>query len=116
MKKEVTKSEPNIYVGLDIGTTKIATVVGFRNEDDKIEVLGYGKVESTGVQHGVIYNLNQTTDGLIKSKEIAETRSETEIGSVYVGVAGRHIKSSAYHHAIKRKKDSDEIITQDEVD
>ena len=116
MKKEVTKSEPNIYVGLDIGTTKIATVVGFRNEDDKIEVLGYGKVESTGVQHGVIYNLNQTTDGIIKSKEIAETRSETEIGSVYVGVAGRHIKSSEYHHAIKRKKDSDEIITQDEVD
>ncbi len=116
MKQKVTNSEPNIYVGLDIGTTKIATVVGFRNDEDKIEVIGYGKVESTGVQHGVIQNLTRTTEGIIKANEIAENRSETEIGSVYVGVAGRHIKSAEYHHAIKRKKDPSEIITQDEID
>lgn len=116
MRQKETPSEPNIYVGLDIGTTKIATVVGFRNDDQKIEVIGYGKVESVGVKHGVIENLTQTTEGIIKSTEIAENRSETEIGSVYAGIAGRHIKSSEYRFAIKRKTNHDDIISQDEVD
>ena len=45
----------DIIVGLDIGTTKIATIVGRRNEHGKIEILGYGKSESLGVTRVVFF-------------------------------------------------------------
>ena len=45
-----------IIVGLDIGTTKIAVIVGRKNEHQKIEILGYGKVPSIGVKRGVVAN------------------------------------------------------------
>ena len=59
-KTTLTEEMPTIVVGLDIGTTKIATIIGFESSDGKIEVIGYGKAESTGVQHGLIFNLNKT--------------------------------------------------------
>ena len=52
--------ESEIIVGLDIGTTKIACIVGRRNEYGKIEILGYGKSESIGVKRGVVANIENT--------------------------------------------------------
>ena len=46
-----------IIVGLDIGTTKIACFVGMRGENDKVKILGFGKTESVGVEHGVVKNV-----------------------------------------------------------
>ena len=53
-----------IIVGLDIGTTKIASIVGQRNELGKIEILGYGKSESIGVKRGVVSNIENTVNSL----------------------------------------------------
>ena len=50
-------SEGKIIVGLDIGTTKVACIVGRRTENKKIEILGYGKTVSTGVKRGVVTNI-----------------------------------------------------------
>ena len=46
-----------IIVGLDIGTTKIAAIVGRRDEHGKIEILGHGRTESIGVKRGVVSNI-----------------------------------------------------------
>ena len=46
--REETEIDSQIVVGLDIGTTKIATIIGYRYSDTRIDVLGYGKGESTG--------------------------------------------------------------------
>ena len=53
-------TESEIVVGLDIGTTKIAALVGRKNEHGKMEVLGMGKSESIGVSRGVVSNIDKT--------------------------------------------------------
>ena len=65
---------PDLVVGLDIGTTKIATIIGYKS-DGKIDIIGHGRGESTGVQHGLIYNINKTVDGINISKEQGVCRS-----------------------------------------
>ncbi|MCQ2285466.1 MAG: cell division protein FtsA [Bacteroidales bacterium] len=115
MKEKNTTLQPEIYVGLDIGTTKIATVVGFKNSEDKIEVLGFGTAKSTGVQHGDVQNLKKTIDGICQSVIMAEERADVDIESVYVGVAGRHIKSTEYSLSIKRKNSMD-FVEKEEID
>ena len=49
----------DIVAGLDIGTTKIACIVGRRNEQGKIEILGMGKAKSDGVNRGVVSNIQK---------------------------------------------------------
>ena len=114
--REETEIDPQIVVGLDIGTTKIATIIGYQSSDARIDVLGYGKGESTGVQHGLIFNLNKTIEGIITSINTAKSRSNQEIDKVFVGVAGRHIKSLEYKHIITRRNGKEEIIRQEEID
>ena len=83
----------DIIVGLDIGTTKICTIVGRKNEFGKIDILGYGKSESLGVTRGVVTNIVNTIASIRSSIEEASDKSEVDICSVYVGIAGQHIKS-----------------------
>ena len=107
---------PNIVVGLDIGTTKIATIIGYQG-DDKIDIIGHGKGDSTGVQHGLIYNINKTVDGINVSKEQAEKRTDCyKVNKVFVGVAGRHIKSIEYKHVLTRINGKNFVIKQEEID
>src|SRR6188474_3289742 len=56
-----------VIVGLDIGTTKIAAIAGRKNEYGKLEILGFGRANSNGVQHGMVLNIDQT----IKAIEMA---------------------------------------------
>ena len=53
-------ASPEIVVGLDIGTTKIACIVGRKNEHGKIEIIGMGKAESAGVSRGIVANIVNT--------------------------------------------------------
>lgn len=90
----MSKNEKPIIVGLDIGTTKVVAIAGRKNEFGKLEILGLGRVDSAGVQHGVVQNIEQC----IKSVEQAIERCilsnpDLEIREVYVGIAGQHIRS-----------------------
>ncbi|MFN9798394.1 MAG: cell division FtsA domain-containing protein, partial [Bacteroidota bacterium] len=87
------KMANEIIVGLDIGTTKIACIVGKRNEFGKIEILGMGKSESIGVTRGVVSNIEKTVNSIRAAVEQAEAASHVKIRSVNVGIAGQHIKS-----------------------
>jgi cell division protein FtsA len=77
-----------IIVGLDIGTTKIAAIVGRRNEFGKIEILGSGRAESIGVKRGVVSNIESTVQSIKKAIEEAELKSNVKIDFVNVGIAG----------------------------
>jgi len=104
-----------IIVGLDIGTTKIAAIVGRRNEHDKIDILGHGKSESIGVKRGVVSNIENTVNSIRIAIEQAEIKSGVDIRYVNVGIAGQHIKSLQHHGSIIRK-DIDEEISQEDID
>jgi len=107
---------PNYVVGLDIGTTKIAAIVGQRDGEDKIRVLGYGKGESTGVQHGLVVNVKKTIEGIKFAVHSAEKRAELNIEEVYVGVAGRHVRSKEFKYNFIRRNGKYTIIEEQEID
>jgi cell division protein FtsA len=102
-----------IVVGLDIGTTKIAAIVGSRNEYGKIEILGIGKSESIGVTRGVVANIEKTVQSMKMAVEEAEQKSGVNIRVVNVGIAGQHIKSIQHRGNIMRNTLEDEIKQQD---
>ncbi len=107
--------EPEIIVGLDIGTTKIACIVGSKNEYGKIEILGYGKTESIGVKRGVVANIENTVQSIRKAVKQAEEKSGVAIKYVNVGIAGQHIKSHQHRGNIIRE-DDDKEITKEEIE
>ncbi len=107
--------ESEIIVGLDIGTTKIACIVGRRNEYGKIEILGYGKTESIGVKRGVVANIENTVQSIRKAVDQAEQKSGVEINYVNVGIAGQHIKSHQHRGNIIRE-DPEKEINAAEID
>ncbi len=104
-----------IVVGLDIGTTKICTIVGRKNEFGKIDILGYGKYESHGVTRGVVTNIVNTIESITKSVKEASEKSNVDIGSVYVGIAGQHIKS-LQHRGMRTRDSLDDEIAQSDID
>ena len=106
--------ESEIVVGLDIGTTKIACLVGKRNEHGKMEILGYGKSESVGVTRGVVSNIEKTVASIHAAIKEAEEKSGVQINVVNVGIAGQHIKS-LQHRGIHTRDNLDDEISQHDI-
>ncbi|NBU04790.1 MAG: cell division protein FtsA [Sphingobacteriia bacterium] len=102
-----------LVVGLDLGTTKIAAIVGRKNEFGKIEILGVGKSESLGVNRGVVVNIEQTVSSIKSAITIAADKAGVDIGEVIVGIAGQHIKSMQHRGMITRKSLDDEVNQKD---
>lgn len=99
-----------IIVGLDIGTTKIAAVVG-EMIGDEISIIGVGSHPSTGLRKGSVVNIESTVDSIKKAVEEAELMAGCDISSVYVGISGNHIKGFNSHGIIAIK--GREIMEQD---
>lgn len=109
-------TEQPIIVGLDIGTTKIAAIAGRKNEYGKLEILGFGRANSNGVQHGMVLNIDQTIKAIQSALENCyASNPDLEISEVYVGIAGHHIKSLQTRGDIVRHNTDDEIA-QSEID
>jgi cell division protein FtsA len=90
----MSQNKSPIIIGLDIGTTKIAAIAGRKNEFGKLEILGFGRANSNGVQHGQVLNIDQTIKAINQALENCQkSNPELEISEVYVGIAGHHIKS-----------------------
>ena len=105
-----------MVVGLDIGTTKIVMAMGYLCDDGKVEVCGFGKAPSTGVQFGLVLNLQDTIDGITAAKRQVEEITDQPVDEVFVGIAGRHIKSVSCNHSATRINGHDNIIRQEEID
>ncbi|MEI9479184.1 MAG: cell division protein FtsA [Deltaproteobacteria bacterium] len=95
------KKEP-VVVGLDLGTTKICTVVG-EMVDDRVNIIGLGTHPSKGLRKGVVINIESTVQSIKKAVEEAELMAGCEITSVYAGIAGGHIKGINSHGVIAVK-------------
>ncbi|RYE93312.1 MAG: cell division protein FtsA [Myxococcales bacterium] len=83
--------EPEIVVGLDIGTTKVTAVVG-EVDDTTITILGVGNVPCRGLRKGVVSNIDWTVRSIRDAIEAAQQMAGVEIRTVYAGVAGSHIR------------------------
>ncbi|MBX3162935.1 MAG: cell division protein FtsA [Bacteroidetes bacterium] len=112
-KTNQTDLSSELVVGLDLGTTKIAAIVGRKNEFGKVEILGVGKAESLGVNRGVVVNIEQTVNSIKAAVEIAANKANVDIGEVIVGIAGQHIKSMQHRGMLTRKSLEDEVNQKD---
>ena len=100
----MAKKDP-LVVGLDIGTTKICTVVGEISEG-QVNIIGLGTHPSKGLRKGVVVNIESTVQSIKKAVEEAELMAGCQITSVYAGIAGGHIKGVNSHGvvAVKNKE------------
>jgi len=99
---------------IDIGTTKIVAIVGKKNGNGKIEILGLSKALSRGVKRGVVLNIEETVSAIQTTVDDVQKRSGIQFSEVFVGIAGQHIKSMKNRGYITRECYDDEI-SKDEV-
>ena len=106
----------NLVVGLDIGTTKICCVVG-EVFQDAVDIIGVGTTPSLGMRKGVVVNIESTVASIRKSVKVAEDIAGCDLESVYVGIAGNHIKGFnspgivAINNREIKQADVQEVIT-----
>jgi cell division protein FtsA len=106
-------NDKNIIVGLDVGTTKVCTIVGLQHPNQELEIIGIGTHPSYGLKKGSVVNIDKTVRSIQNSLEEARLMAGVNITSATIGIAGSHIYSfnSSGVVAIKGKE-----ITQDDVD
>jgi cell division protein FtsA len=94
------RSDRNLIVGLDIGTSKVVALVGEIGADVAIEVIGIGSQPSRGLKKGVVVNIESTTQSIQRAVEEAELMAACEINAVYAGIAGSHVRSLNSHGVV----------------
>ena len=104
-----------IIAGLDIGTTKTCVVIARVKENDGIEIIGTGHCESSGLQKGVIINIDLTVKAIKKAVEEAEMMAGLNVEKLYTGIAGSHVESlnSKGVIAVSGKSGESEISRED---
>jgi cell division protein FtsA len=95
--RNMVSAAGNMIVGLDIGTSKVVAIVGQRNQEGDIEIVGIGSHPSRGLKRGVVVNIETTVQSIQRAVEEAELMAGCRVHSVYVGIAGSHIRSLNSH-------------------
>ncbi len=103
----------NVFVGLDIGTTKVACIIAEADRNGELKIMGVGVSPSDGLRKGVVVNIDKTVKSIQKAVEEAELMAGTDVTEVYVGIAGDHIRAINSRGAIATKGENNEITQQD---
>ena len=106
-------AKEQFVAAIDIGTTKIVSIVGQKKENGKLEVLGLSRAPSKGVKRGVVLNIEETVNAIQSTVDDVQLRSGVVFSEVYVGIAGQHIKSMRNRGYINRDTSDDEITKED---
>jgi cell division protein FtsA len=109
------KDLDNVIVALDVGTTKICTIVAQVREDGRLNILGVGMSPSTGLSRGMVVNPGKTIESIRASLKEAELKSGYDIESVTVGISGPHIRC-IQSEGIVAISHPDRIISEDDVE
>jgi len=105
--------ESNMIVGLDIGTTKICAIIAELLDDGGLDIIGVGTSPSKGLRKGVVINIEVTVDSIKRALEEAELMAGVDVHSVFVGIAGGHIKGINSRGVIAVSSKSREITPKD---
>ncbi len=105
--------DSNLVVGLDIGTTKVCAIVAEAGADGAVDIIGVGQSPSRGLRKGVVVNIDATVDSVRRAVEDAELMAGAEIRSVFVGIAGGHIKGINSRGVIAISGKNREVARQD---
>ncbi len=103
----------NLIVGLDIGTSKIVTIVAEIKPEGILEVIGVGMYESSGMRKGMVVNIDAAVAAIQRALGDAELMADCKIREVFTGIAGSHIRSSNANGMVKVKDDE---VAQADID
>ncbi len=104
----------NIIAGLDLGTTKVCAVIAERmEENNRINILGFGVAPSEGLHKGLVANITKTADAIRQAVAIASNRAGIQITHLNVGVAGEHITSMRHRNYVTISSEDREITKSD---
>jgi cell division protein FtsA len=101
-----------VLVGIDVGTSKVAALIGEVSRDGRLTIMGHGTVETSGLRKGVVVNIDQTVRSIADAVERAERLSGWKIDRAFVGVGGQHVESlnstgqvavTAHHREVTRE-------------
>ncbi len=106
-------AERNLIVGLDIGTTKVAVLVGEVLPDGELNIIGLGTHSARGMDKGGVNDLESVVKSLQRAVDEAEMMADCHISSVFLGVSGRHIECRNEKGMVPI---SDEEVTEEDVE
>ncbi|PKP36573.1 MAG: cell division protein FtsA, partial [Bacteroidetes bacterium HGW-Bacteroidetes-15] len=87
-------AQQNEYVAaIDLGTTKVVSIIGKKNANEKLQIISFSKAPSTGIKRGVVLNIEETIASIQRTIEEVQLNSGIIFGEVFVGIAGQHIRS-----------------------
>lgn len=109
------KRNEEIFVGLDIGSSKVCTVVGIPEGEESVRVIGVGISNTTGIKKGVVNEVEETVSGISESIEIAERMAGISIGHATININGNHITSLNSRGVIAVGRADHEITVDDLV-
>lgn len=102
-------------VGLDVGSTKVAVIVGSLGSDGQLQIIGFGSAPSAGIRRGSVIDIENTVRSIEEAIEKAEQMSGRAIDGGYVGITGTSI-ASLNNRGVVAVADPDQEITRDDVD
>ncbi|HLD21402.1 MAG TPA: cell division protein FtsA, partial [Patescibacteria group bacterium] len=104
----------SLICGIDIGSTKVATIVGISLEDSgEIRIIGFNAAPSRGVKKGLIVDIDQATASVEQSIEKAERMAGHQIKEAFVTVGGPHISSINSHGIVAVANPQFEVVEDD---
>ncbi|MBD3315576.1 MAG: cell division protein FtsA [Chitinivibrionales bacterium] len=107
--------DDNVFVGLDIGTTKIACIISELDGNGELKIIGVGISPSEGLRKGVVVNIDKTVHSIKKAVEEAELMAGVDVDAVWVGIAGDHIRAINSKGVVATSGENNEITELDVV-
>ena len=104
-----------IVVGIDVGTTKVCTLIAAVSPEDQLEIIGAGITPSRGMRRGVVVDVDDAVQAISSSVQKAEQQSGYKIMSAFVGISGAHISSTNSHGVVAVRR-TDNVITEDDIE
>src|ERR687885_2660021 len=89
-----------LVVGIDVGTTKICTLIARVTDDEQLEVIGVGVTRSDALRKGVVASIDQAAQDIQSSVAKAEQQSGFKILSAYVSISGSHLQTEEAHGSV----------------
>jgi cell division protein FtsA len=104
----------NVIASIDVGTTKICTIMADVSDGSSPRILGVGVSPSKGLHKGLVVNINEARETIRESVKKAEQAANYKVDSAYVGVTGRHV-TSINNHGVVAITRNDRVVRPDDL-
>jgi len=113
INQNTMEGKPQYVAAIDVGTTKIVTLLGKRNENKKLEIVDFTRSDSKGIRRGEVLNPEEASNVVRSTIIDLQNRTGVIFSEVFVGIAGQHIRIVKSRHYINRASYDDSITIAD---